>query len=515
MLRAQAQRQPTLRAYSIGRSGGWVHHTTGELEAVSDALAYQLASEGVVAGQRVLVLVPPGFELFALVFAVMKLGAVPVLIDLGAGLEAVQRCLEDTHPTVMISNSAGHLLRLVRPRAFASIQRNFSLGRFGGRRLVPQAEARRGSFPLEWPPAPSPAAILFTSGSTGTPKGCRYSHAQFEALVHSLRTELRYVPESADLTTFPVLGLFAPVLGGTSVLPEMNFGRPSRAKPRHLLEAASATGCSTIFGSTQLIEAVCLAAQADGQSMPVSRLMLAGAPPSFRLLGCVQGSMAASANLPNLVIPFGSTECLLVSVGESSTLPAPGPLGVCVGRPIAGHVVRIIALREGPIDRWHEGLELAPGQVGEITVKGPLVSDGYEGRPDLTALAKIDDGGEVVHRLGDLGALDEQGRLWVAGRTAHRVGEVLPLVVESMANAEPGVRRSALVNVRGEPWVLLELMRGARGELVRARVEARVGGAVKAVRVVTAPFPVDRRHEVKIDRLTLSAQWSRRARSTP
>jgi acyl-CoA synthetase (AMP-forming)/AMP-acid ligase II len=225
-----------------------------------------------------------------------------------------------------------------------------------------------------------------------------------------------------------------------------------------------------------------------------------------------------------LIIPYGSTECLLVSVADSTTLPEPGPLGVCVGRPIAGHQVRIIAFVDEPIAHWHAGLELPPGCIGEITVAGPLVSDGYEGRGDLTALAKIDEGGRVVHRMGDLGALDEQGRLWLAGRTKHRVatpeGDVLPLAVEAAADAEPGVLRSALIAVHGGPWVVLELEPGADRAEVCARVGRRLAREafsrpVREVRAVSRRFPVDTRHEVKIDRGALSAEWSaREARST-
>lgn len=515
LLRERAAADPGARAYAICRRGRWRSFSTGDLEAASDGVAYQLADAGVRNGDRTLILIPPGFELFATVFAVMKLGAAPVLLDPAAGLDSFQRCLEDSAPEVMVSSTLGHLFRCAHPSVFRSVQRTLSLGRFGGRRINVKPVPSRGAFPIAWPPEHAPAAILFTSGSTGTPKGCRYSHAQFVALVGALREGLQHAPGSADLSTFPILGLFAPILGGTSVLPAMNFARPSRADPAELLRAIDAFGCASMFGSSELVERLCAHALSVGRVLPLECVMTAGAPPSPRLLRCVRG--VAGDTGPRLLIPYGSTECLLVSVADSTSLPPPGPLGVCVGRPVAGHQVRIIPITDEPVLRWDQALALPPGVVGEITVKGPLVSSAYEGPRELTERAKILDGDSVVHRMGDLGALDDQGRLWLAGRKTHRVsipeGDVFPLVVESVVNLEPGVRRSALVNVLGEPWLMLELEARTDPAEVAARVTKRLAETpftrpVREVRIAKGPFPVDARHEVKIDRSALSAEQS-------
>ena len=74
-----------------------------------------------------------------------------------------------------------------------------------------------------------PAAILFTSGSTGPPKGAIYTHGILNAQVDIIRELFDIEPGEVDLCTFPLFALFAPALGMTSIVPEMD---PTRPGPR-------------------------------------------------------------------------------------------------------------------------------------------------------------------------------------------------------------------------------------------------------------------------------------------
>src|SRR5208283_4958399 len=97
--------------------------------------------------------------------------------------------------------------------------------------------------------------------------------------------------------------------------------------------------------------------------------------------------------------------------------------GVCVGRPVPGLIVKIIKVSDVSIPAWDKALEVKPGEIGEIAVKGAHVTQAYFNREDATTLAKIQDGpgGGFYHRMGDLGWLDAQGRIWFCGRKSHRV----------------------------------------------------------------------------------------------
>ena len=99
------------------------------------------------------------------------------------------------------------------------------------------------------------AAILFTSGSTGPPKGAVYSHAIFLAQIKAFRALYDIEAGETDLCTFPLFALFAPALGMTAVVPEMDPSRPARVDPFKLFEAVEDFGVTNLFGSPALLRA--------------------------------------------------------------------------------------------------------------------------------------------------------------------------------------------------------------------------------------------------------------------
>src|SRR5690606_15763243 len=91
--------------------------------------------------------------------------------------------------------------------------------------------------------------------------------------------------------------------------------------------------------------------------------------------------------------PYGATECLPVAVIEGRELQATREAtergaGTCVGRAVAPNQVRIIRVSDEPIGDWSSDLLVADGEVGEITVAGPTVTDSYYNREAATVLAK-------------------------------------------------------------------------------------------------------------------------------
>src|SRR3546814_2508347 len=159
--------------------------------------------------------------------------------------------------------------------------------------------------------------------------------------------------------------------------------------------------------------------------------------------------------------PYGATECLPVAIIEGRELltlreRTEQGAGTCVGRPVPPNEVRIIRVSDDAIEQWSDELLVKPGQVGEITVTGPTATDAYFNRDAQTRLAKIREesaltqpspaGGRgllpplpftgegwgegasaasgstrIVHRMGDLGYFDADGRLWFCGRKSQRV----------------------------------------------------------------------------------------------
>ncbi len=228
--------------------------------------------------------------------------------------------------------------------------------------------------------------------------------------------------------------------------------------------------------------------------------------------------------------PYGATEALPVcSIGSDEVLvrtrarTAEGG-GVCVGRPVHTMQVRIIRIIEEPIPKWDDGLEVPPGEIGEIVARGPVVTRSYFNRPSSTGLAKIADAdGGIWHRMGDLGYLDETGRVWFCGRKSQRVETpertYYTISCEGVFNAHKAVYRTALVGVARngatEPVLCVEPEKDVSIPRATLREELLALGAARphtqAIKTILfhKRFPVDVRHNAKIFREKL-AKWARK-----
>jgi acyl-CoA synthetase (AMP-forming)/AMP-acid ligase II len=509
----------------------------GELDAQSDAYARGLTRIGIGRGVRTVMMVPPNLAFFPLVFAVFKVGAVLVMIDPGAGRKALLTCLEEIEPEAFIGVPKAHLARLLFPAPFRKVRAAVTVGRrwFWGGHTLAQVRALGGAsdapFVMTTPDPGEVAAILFTSGSTGIPKGAIYTHEMFDAQVRIIRDTYGITPGEIDLPTFPLFALFDPALGMTSVLPDMDFRFPAKADPAKLALAVQKHACTMMFGSPALIDNLSRYGEANGIKLPtLKRVLSSGAPMRNDVLVRMSGMLTGDAEL---FTPFGATESLPVaSIGsrevlaETTASTASGK-GVCVGRPVAEVLVRVIRITDDPIASWSDDLLAPPGEIGEITVRGPVVSRAYHQRPDQNALAKIQDGGHVVHRMGDVGYADPEGRLWMCGRKSHRVvteaRTLFSVPVEEIFNQHEAVRRTALVGVgpkgKKTPVLLVEREAGAAltddallADLAKLGRAHALTADLREFRVFPRPFPVDLRHNAKIEREKL-AVWAEENRA--
>lgn len=524
--------------------------TFGELAGQVRELAAGLVQRGIGPGVRTVLMVPPSPEFFQLTFALLHVGAVPVLVDPGMGVRNLGKCLAEAKPEAFVGVSKAHVARLLLGWSKGSLKTLVTVGRkfgWGGCTLDNVYRAGRAagadrSHETAPTTADDPAAILFTSGSTGVPKGAVYSHRTFVTQVELLRTEFGIEPGEVDLCTFPLFALFAPALGMTAVIPRMDATRPARVDWREVDGPVRRFGVTNLFGSPALLNRVSRDIVAAGLARPAAprlptlrRVLSAGAPVSSAVLERFRGLLGPNARI---FTPYGATESLPVAVIDSDEVlsetrfqTAVGA-GTCVGRPVPGIDVRIIRISDEPVSVWSEELVLPPGQIGEITVRGPMVTREYFLRPDLTALAKISDAetGGVWHRMGDVGYFDPQGRLWFCGRKSHRVvlddETLFTDPVEGIFNEHPAVFRTALVGVRRggrmEPVVCVERERNVpqpADETLIRELQKRGAGFETTGRIRTfllhKAFPVDIRHNSKIFREKLAVWAAKQLGGTP
>lgn len=509
-----------------------------QLNEACDRYAHGLNDLGIQPRDRVLLLLHPGVDLISVVFALVKMGAVPVLIDPGMGRRAFLQCVAETEPKAMIGLPIAHLLRRLLPKPFATVKRTVTTGSLSllADATLDQVNAdRRTPYPVAPTTTESEAAVAFTSGSTGVPKGVVYRHGMFKAQIELLRDHIGIQPGEVDLALLYIFALFNPALGVTTIIPDMDPTKSAEINPAYVVESIQTHGVTNAFGSPTIWKRVAPYCLEHGVRLPsLKRVLMAGAPvPPDLIRTMVEHILDEDANI---LTPFGATEAMPLTtitgreiITETEALTEAGK-GMCVGSPLPGITIRIIEISDEPIAAWDGSLVVPDGEIGEIVVKGPVVTHTYLNRPERTAQAKIQEGDgpdrEVWHRMGDLGYYDARGRLWFCGRKSHRIetagGLIYPVMGEIIFNQHPGVARTALVGVgkpgHQTPVLIVEPAPGcapaSRRDRQRMVMELLALGAghahtrtIETVLFYPEPFPTDVRHNAKIQREKL-ALWA-------
>lgn len=506
--------------------------TFRELDTDTDRIAAGLHRMGVRPGHRLVLLVRPGIDFIALVFALFKAGVVTVLIDPGMGRRNLIACLDESHPDGFVAIPLAHAVRALLFHRFREARFQVTVGRrwfWGGATLDDLRRSSTERFQPAETTASDPAAIIFTSGSTGPPKGVLYSHGNFDRQADEIRDFYGIRPGEIDVPGFPLFALFNAAMGVTTVIPAMDFSRPARVDPRQIVAAVNDWHATQAFGSPALWNVVGRYCEDHQQTMPtLKRVLSAGAPVPAHVLRRMKQAIHPQGDVHT---PYGATEALPVASTSASEVlgdtihQSREGAGTCVGCRFPGIQWKVIRISDAPIARLVDAEVLPAGEIGELLVSGPVVTAKYVTRTDANALHKVQDGGRIWHRMGDVGYLDTHDRFWFCGRKSHRVRTpvetLYTIPCESIFNQHPHVYRSALVGVGrpGEqcPAIIVEPWPEHRP---RSKTEEQalvdellaIGASHPLTRSIRAIFvreslPVDTRHNAKIFRESL-ADWA-------
>ena len=502
--------------YFDKRTKSWKTTTYKKLQDLTPRFLYGLSALSLTPGLRAAVMTPPSVEFFALAFAMLKFGIIPIVVDPAIGLKKLKACLDESKPDIFIGNDLTHTLRVIFGWGKDTIKRNFTINQ-----LLQSSPAQLSidNYKLTI----KDAAIIFTSGSTGTPKGVLYTHENLFAQFDLLKTTFNISEDEIDLPAFPLYALIDVLLGVTSVIPDISFPVPGKTDPKKVIEAIQKFNVTNMFASPivlEILESSSLLLAGVSSRTPkrlhtLKRVITAGAPATIDLQKRFRKLLPDTTNLFGI---YGATEVLPIAQVESRDVFAleektRNGAGICLGKPVEGVTVRIIPITDEPIHEWQDSLEVASNVIGEITVQGQAVTRGYINE-EAKLLSKIKHGDDVIHRMGDVGYFDDDGRLWYCGRKSHRVitsdDVMFTEQIENIFNAHSLVKRSALVGVDGEPVLWIELERGAKVKKDKIKQElmdlAKTHPQASKIKVFLfmKKFPTDVRHNSKIIREELA-----------
>ncbi len=486
-----------------------------ELEKKINTFANAFSHNGITSQDRVLVLVPTCVDLIAITFSLFKIGATPVFIDPGMGVDKLLENIKNIEATALIGISKAILLKKMKAKYFSSIKTIINVdGGLVGKSLKKILKDRSNVFDAYSYKEDDVACIVYTSGATGPSKGVEYSMRMFIEQTTALKEMLGLVPEENDLSGFPLFALFSLAIGLTTYLPESIDARaPASTNGKKLAAELQKNNIHFANGSPSIWAALSKYLLSKKKKIEtLKKLAMFGAPVSHELITDLKKV------LPNCQIftPYGATESLPVSLisdemirKETASLTKDGR-GVCVG-----YVYKKVKVEIRNQDQYSN---LDQYGAGEIWVSSPMTSKKYFKNEEANKNSKDLSTGELFHFIGDLGYIDDWGRLWYLGRSKHALKSgdenLYSIEVEGVFDSHPKIIKSALVSVNDEPSLAVKIVENKKmGDFEKEeffkelKVFAKNFKKTKHIKnlFVVESFPLDTRHNIKIDRTELGS----------
>ncbi|TQJ37384.1 MULTISPECIES: long-chain-fatty-acid--CoA ligase [Streptomyces] len=417
-----AQRQPGRPALRLGEQVTCY----AELDERSARAAALLRAEGVRPGDRVALMLPNVPEFVVLYYGVLRAGGIVVPMNPLLKTRETEYHLDDSGAVLLFewhqapgegaqgAAAAGVRHLAVEPAAFGALLAAHE----------PLSEVAETG-------VDDVAVLLYTSGTTGRPKGATLTHGglRHNTEVNTVHVQ-RMTPQDVVVGCLPLFHIFGQICTmSVAVRAGASLTLIPRFEPQTVLDAV-ARDRATVFEGVPTMYAALLQHPSE---VDVSTLRM-----------CISGG----ASLPVEVLHgferrFGCA--VLEGFGMSETSPVvtfnhpdrPRKAG-SIGTPIRDVQVRLLD---------DKGQDVAPGEVGELAVRGPNVMKGYWNRPEETATAMPD--GWL--RSGDLARQDEDGYLYIVDRKKDMIirggYNVYPREMEEVLHEHPAVALAAVVGV--------------------------------------------------------------------
>lgn len=447
-LRHAVSQAPEQRALLVAQRGiagdaGWASVTVRELDERSDALARGFAAASWARGQRVLVLSDPSIDAITCVLALLKLGAVPVIIEPGRSREDIVACAEQARASVVLTSPSGLLKRFLARGPFKDAKTTVLIGAElpvplpGVKALASFRNGDASKYPLAATRPAEPAMIMFTSGASATGRSVVLDHATLIAQAESLRRSQGLNAGEVVLCDDLLLSILLLVIGKTAVMP--GVAGTSTKTVEKLLSAIDQHGITTVIGAPPQWRAVAEHCTRIGRMLPnVRQVLLAGGPAGLITMGSVQAVLPSgecrAIYSTTEAFPLASITAREALTESRATTECGG--GLCLGRVIPG--VEVVVLDFGHAG----GTPVESGELGEICIKGARVA------PSEARAAG------PWTRTGDIGWMDRQGRLWIVGsmrRTAQtRFDPIYNTAAEALFEMHPRVKTAVIVPL-GQP----------------------------------------------------------------
>lgn len=462
--------------------------TYSELKQEVLKTAAYFREKGIKNGDRVLVFVPMGVDLYRIVLALFYIGATAVFLDEWVSWKRMELCCKIADCKGFIGIPKARIVALF-SRQLRQIPIKLSIGK---RSKKPIALAQTD--------ASSTALITFTTGSTGTPKAANRTHGFLKEQFEALKIEINPQPQDVDMSVLPILLFINLGIGGTSVIADFKMSRPDKMNCSEIYNQIEEHQVNRIVASPFFVKKLALFGIENELKYSSVKNVFTGGAPVFP--DEAEKYLQAFPDAETKVV-YGSTEAEPISSISANDLVQKNKKlekGLAVGEVFEKTALKIIEVKKEMISNLTKKelseLEVQEGTIGEIIVSGKHVLKEYYKNEEAFKENKIIVDGEIWHRTGDSGLI-QNGELLLTGRCKQLIkkesGFISPFIIENQLQQIEGVEMGTLLDRNGEIWIVTE------SNINQTKLENKIDFIQYNQVVQIDTIPRDPRHNSKID----------------
>ncbi len=416
--------------------------TYRELNDFSDRIAWALGKAGVGRGDRAAFLDKKSDAFFPILFGTSKAGATLVPVNFRLAPKEVAYILRDSGAKLIFAGE--EFLDIVSAARSDAGDLETVVAIDAGQGLSGWAGASAGAGGLPDPPVPEETAVqMYTSGTTGHPKGVEITHhAMVRAAIEGLSVwPAMFRPDAAVLCTMPLFHIAACNLGLAGLYAGARAEILRAASGVEVIELIADHKIAVTPLPAALIHDIIRLPEVGNLDLThLDTLLIAGSGIPVELLREAQSVLKCG-----FALSYGMTECCggLTYLGPADCTYDAGTKLKSAGKPLGASRLKVVD---------ENGVELPPGQIGEILCQTDRVMKSYWNKPEATADA-LKDG---WYHSGDAGYFDEEGFLYIVDRIKDMVisgGEnIYPVEVENELIQHPDVEDVAVIGIPDSKW---------------------------------------------------------------
>lgn len=280
--------------------------------------------------------------------------------------------------------------------------------------------------------------------------------------------------------------------GLKTIIPQINYSNFLETSIADLWHQIQKHKVKRLSGQPYIIEKICDEQLKRGRPLDIESIVVGGACVSLKL--CEKLGKAFPQT--DSYIVYGSSEAEPIAFTPTSDFLKTSGFGLLLGTPVSCLEIKIEQLECYNITECYY-------EFGEILIAGPHVVKEYIDNHPMNGVLKVSDGERIWHRTGDIGYLDDQGRLWLLGRISDRIvrdGELIPCYgFEEELIRLGGVLKAGFI----DQILYLEVDEQYKEEIVLSYLTLH--GLSHFEIKIKNHIPVDKRHFSRIDRKALSS----------